>query len=360
MAKAKKESAPKTVEVKYDDGTVVTVDPSKKGKLSKRESTGYAFIIPYVIAFCVFSVYPVFKTLYLSFTQYKGGIGIEPQWVGLAKYDLTIHDPLFWKSLVNTVRIWGVNIVLQLGLAFLLTIVFIDIKYKVKGLAVYRAIYYLPNIIAATSIAFMFSSLLDPNYGTFNQILTEIRNLWVVIYNHIPFIHDIMHESGGVTVRMFDYMRPHAVRTEWLGSSKYCASTIGVIQAWMWFGNSFIMLMAGVMGISSDYYEASSIDGAGRWKQFTKITLPLLKPIMLYVGVTSLIGGLQMFDLPQIMIAKTTASYMSIRTVIMYLYQFGFGQNKDVGRAAAIAYVLFFIILIFSLMQFIAMRSEED
>lgn len=330
MSNSNKAKAPKVVSVEMNDGTVTEVRTNATSKLSKREKTGYAFVLPYVIAFCVFSIYPVLKTLYLSFTQYKGGIGIEPEWVGLDKYKLVLTDTLFWKALGNTVKIWGVNIVLQLGLAFLLTIVFVDIKYKIRGLAVYRAIYYLPNIIAATSIAFMFSTLLDAHYGTFNQMLSKI---------------------AGTTIQ-----------TDWLGSSKYCFAVIGIIQAWMWFGNSFIMLMAGVMGINTDYYEASAIDGAGRWSQFTKITLPLLKPIMLYVGVTSLIGGLQMFDLPKIMISKTDASFDSIKTVIMYMYEFGFGtfDIKDVGRAAATAYILFFIILVFSVLQFILMGKEED
>lgn len=330
MAKTKKEKLPKTVAVQMNTGEFVEVETNKRSNLSRRERTGYAFVTPYVIAFLIFSVYPVINTFYLSFCQYKGGIGQSPEVIGIDKYVLVLQDPIFWQSLVNTIKIWGVNIVLQLGLAFLLTIIFGDIKYKIRGLAVYRAIYYLPNIIAATSIAFLFSTMLDARYGTFNQILAKIVG--------------------------------HPVITEWIGSPKITFATIGVIQAWMWFGNSFIMLMAGVMGISRDYYEAAAIDGAGRWRQFTDITLPLLKPIMLYVGVTSLIGGLQMFDLPQIMIGQTSQAYESIRTVIMYLYKFGFGQYqvKDVGKAAAIAYILFFIILVFSILQFILMRDDEE
>ncbi|MBR3645508.1 MAG: sugar ABC transporter permease, partial [Lachnospiraceae bacterium] len=239
---------------------------------------------------------------------------------------------IYWQSLKNTVKIWGVNIVLQLGLAFLLTIVFVDIKYKIRGIAVFRAVYYLPNIIAATSIAFLFSTLLDFKYGTLNLILTKLSN------------------------------SPSRIEIDWLGDPKLCFIVIAVIQAWMWFGNSFIMLMAGVMGINTDYYEAAAIDGAGRWKQFTKITLPLLKPIMLYVGITSLIGGLQMFDLPQIMINTQSTAYNSIRTSIMYIYKYGFGTSfgKDIGRAAAAAYVLFFIIFVFSALQFVFMGKEEE
>ena len=130
----------------------------------------------------------------------------------------------------------------------------------------------------------------------------------------------------------------------------------------MWFGNSFIMLMAGVQGISKDYFEAAAIDGAGRWKVFAKITLPLLKPILLYVGITSLIGGLQMFDLPFLMCGGTIGNPSgSTQTVVMYLYKFGFETNQ-VGFASAIAYSLFVIILVVSVIQFKVMygKSKEE
>lgn len=305
------------------------VKPHKKrSKLERVNRTGYLYVAPFVIVFLIFSVYPVLRTLYLSFCEYRGGIGRVPEFIGLNNYKLVLTDKFFWRALFNTVRVWGINIVLQLGLAFLLTIIFSDVKYKIRGLGVYRAVYYLPNLIAATSVAFLYKTLLDQKYGTFNQILSKLG---------LP---------GDI---------------DWIGSSKYVYITIAVIQAWLWFGNSFLMLMAGVMGISKDYFEAAAIDGAGRWTIFAKITMPLLKPIMLYVGVTSLIGGLQMFDLPQLMIMPTMASYNAIETVVMYLYKFGFMTNtKDIGRAAAIAYVLFFIILVFSIIQFVIMRNKEE
>ena len=244
---------------------------TKKKKMKNYNNAGYFFVLPFVIVFLIFSIYPVFRTLYLSFTNFKGFGTPEP--VGLQNYARVLTDKFFWRALWNTVRIWGVNIVLQLGLAFLLTIVFSDIKYKIRGLGIFRAIYFLPNLIAATSVSFLFKTLLDWRYGTFNQVLNAI------------------YQFFGVSKEPID----------WLGSGNYAGYVIAVISAWMWFGNSFIMLMAGVQGISKDYFEAAAIDGAGRWTVFGKITLPLLKPILLYVAITSLIGGLQMFDLPFLM-----------------------------------------------------------
>ena len=250
------------------------------------------------------------------------------KFVGLKNYIRVLQDQYSWTALLNTIKIWSVNIVLQLGIAFLLTIAFSDIKFKLKGLGFFRAVYYLPNIIAATSVAFLFKTLLDWRYGTINQILAKL----------------------GVDSPI-----------NWLGQPVTAQLSISLIQTWMWFGNSFIMLMAGVQGINKDYFEAASIDGAGRWKSFYYITLPLLRPILLYVTITSLIGGIQMFDLPFLIGTVTGEPLGSTQTAIMYLYKFGFASRpKQVGYASAIAYILFLMILIISLIQFKAMNRKED
>ncbi|MBO5209372.1 MAG: sugar ABC transporter permease [Lachnospiraceae bacterium] len=289
----------------------------------------YLFVLPFVIVFLVFNVYPVLRTLYLSFTNYRG-FG-DAVWSGIDNYIRVLTDKFFWRSLWNTIKMWSLNIVLQLGIAFLLTIVFSDVKYRMRGLGVFRAVFYLPNLISATSVAFLFKTLLDWKYGSFNQMLLSIG---------------IIDEQ-----------------INWLGSSATAPWVISVIQTWMWFGNSFIMLMAGVQGISRDYFEAAAIDGAGRWTTFGKITLPLIRPIMLYVFITSLIGGLQLFDLPFLIngISGGTAGNPSgtLQTSVMYLYKFGFETNQ-VGYASAIAYTLFAIILIVSIIQFKTLGREDD
>ena len=304
----------------------------KKKSIKNYNRAGYLFVLPFVIVFLIFNVYPVLRTLYLSFTNAQiAGVG-KIQWVWFDNYIRVITDKFFWRALGNTLRIWGVNIVLQLGLAFLLTIIFSDIKYKIQGLGIFRVIYYLPNLIAATSVAFLFKTLLDWRYGTFNQIIYQVFKFFGKSYNPI----------------------------DWLGTAAHAGSTIAVISAWMWFGNSFIMLMAGVQGISKDYFEAAAIDGAGRWTVFGKITLPLLKPILLYVAITSLIGGLQMFDLPYLMADKASASYNSVQTAVMYLYKFGFETGTtQTGYASAIAYILFLIILTVSVVQFKLFNKED-
>ncbi len=314
---------------------------TKKKKMRNVNNAAYLFILPFVIVFLIFNVYPVIRTLQFSFFDYKG-FGDLDTFVGLKNFIRVFQDKYFWKALVNTLVIWVPNIVLQLSLAFLLTIIFSDMKYRIKGLAVFRAVYYLPNIIAATSIAFLFQTLLDWRYGSVNIGLRAI---------------------GLVKGTPIDWLGSGTVMANLPGGDKlyWAPFVIAIISAWQWFGNSFIMLMAGVQGINKDYFEAASIDGAGRWKQFTKITLPLLKPIMLYVSITSFIGGLQMFDLPFLMGTINGNPQGKTQTMIMYLYKFGFTTRpKQVGYASAIAYVIFFLILIVSVIQFKVMGNKED
>ncbi len=302
----------------------------KQKKLDSYNRWGYLFVLPFSLIFLIFSVYPVLRTLHLSFTDLK--VMGDANFIGLDNYIRVVQDKFFWRALFNTVRIWGVNIVLQLGLAFLLMIVFSDVKYKMKGLGFFRIVYYLPNLIAATSVAFLFQTLLDWRYGSFNILISNVAKFFGMSYNPI----------------------------DWIGSGNTVPYVIAVIQSWMWFGNSFIMLMAGVQGISKDYFEAAAIDGAGRWTVFGRITLPLLRPIMMYVAITSLIGGLQMFDLPFLMIMPSAQSYAKVQTVMMYLYRFGFTAGSiNTGYASAVAYMLFLIILAVSLLQLYLFRDKD-
>jgi len=301
------------------------VEKKSKG-IKKRDNMGWLFIAPFLLVFLTFSIYPVLRTLYLSFTDYSGFN--QPTWTGLTNYKRVFTDKLLWEAFGNTIKIWGINIILQLGIAFLLTIVFSDIKYKMRGLSVFRALFYLPNLIACTSVAFLFKTLLDWKFGSVNQILTSL----------------------GIVDAPID----------WLGTPVLLRTVVGVIGAWMWFGNSFIMLMAGVQGINGDYFEAAAIDGAGRWTIFAKITLPLLRPIMLYVAITSLIGGLQIFDIPYLISLGNQKMTRSVNTAVMHLYNMAF-KNRQIGYAGAIAFILFFIIAICSIGIYFAMyRNKED
>lgn len=298
----------------------------KKGIAKRLAKFGFFFCIPFVIIFLVFSVYPVFRTFQMSFMNYKG-FGKET-FAGFDNYVRVFKDTLFWDAFLNTLKMWGVNIVLQLGLALLLTIIFNDMKYRMRGLGMFRALFYLPNLIACTSVAFLFKTLLNWKFGSVNQMLLGMG----VISEPVNWL-----TGEGLTAQM----------------------VVGVVGAWMWFGNIFIMLMAGVQGIDRSYFEAAIIDGAGRWTIFAKITMPLLRPIMLYVAVTSLIGGLQLFDLPYLLSGTKGEPGRSLYTAVFYLYETAF-KNNQMGYAAALAFELFLIISVFCGIAFKLMNRKED
>lgn len=303
--------------------SIIQTKHKRKKSIKDVNKFGYLFIIPFLIVFIIFSIYPIFRTLYLSFTNFNGFGAIK--FTGLENYARVINDKIFWSAFISTVKIWGINIVLQLGLAFLLTIIFSDIKYRIKGLSLFRALFYLPNLISAASVAFLFRNLMEWQYGSINQILVDFGII--------------------------------STKINWLGQVTTAPVVVAVIGAWMWFGNSFIVLMAGVQGISKDYFEAATIDGAGRWTTFGKITLPLLKPILLYVAITSLIGGLQIFEIPFLITDGNGAPGGALNTMVMYLYNTAFRFN-NVGYAAAIAYALFLIIAVCSAFTFKSMYGS--
>lgn len=305
---------------------VQKAEKRKKSALEQRNRYGALFCLPFVIAFLIFNIYPVFRTFQMSFLNYKG-FGKET-FVLFDNYIRAVKDPLFREAFVNTLKMWGVNIVLQLGLALLLTIIFNDMKYRMKGLSIFRALFYLPNLIACTSVAFLFKTLLDWRFGSINQILM----------------------TAGVISQPINWLT---------GEGMTAQLVVGVVGAWMWFGNSFIMLMAGVQGIDKSYFEAATLDGAGRWQTFSKITMPLLRPIMLYVAVTSLIGGLQLFDLPYLLSGTKGTPGRSLYTAVFYIYTTAF-TNHQMGYAAALAFVLFLIIAVFCGIAFKLMNKKED
>ncbi|MCA0150048.1 MULTISPECIES: carbohydrate ABC transporter permease [Rossellomorea] len=292
--------------------------------MKKVDRFGYLFIAPFWIIFLIFSIYPVALTFYYSFTNYSGSGTAEV--VGLANYTRLLTDSYFVEAFFNTWKIWGINFALQIGLALVLALIFSDMRMKLRGLAFFRSIFYLPNLITISSVALLFGILLDWQHGSLNMILLNIGLISEPI--------------------------------NWLNEPATAQLSVSLILTWMWFGHSFIVVMAGVSGISKDYYEAALIDGANRWQTFTKITIPLLKPILLYIMITSLIGGLQLFDLPMLLTDGIGSPDGSLNTMVLYLYNQAFKFN-NYGYASAVAYGLFVITLIFSAIVFKGMYGNE-
>ena len=281
----------------------------------KYNKYGYFFTSPFFLVFSIFSIYPIIFTAYISLTRYKG-YG-NKLFIGLENYQTVFKDPNVVQSLMNTLKIWGVNIVIQLFLAFLLVMVFSDIKYKFKGLGAFRILFYLPNLIAATTVSLIFVKLLDRDYGVVNQLLFSLN--WI----DAPI--------------------------GWLTTPLLAQLSVSGIQTWMWFGNSFILFMASVQAVDKSMYEAASIDGAGRFAILKNITIPSIKSILMYVAITGLIGGLQLFEIPFLITDGLGFPEGSLNTMIVYIYNMAF-VYKNYGYAAALSFALFFLILVMTVL----------
>ena len=237
-------------------------------------------------------------------------------------------DTMTVKSIGNTLKIWVLNFIPQILLALLLASRFTDTVVKLKGQGAFKIMMFMPNIITASSIAVLFYSLFNAN----GPITMMLQNAHIISEKY-----DFMEKPGG-TIGLIAFM-----------------------QFWMWYGNSMIVLIAGIPGISPSLYEAAMVDGANSKQQFFKITLPLLKPIIQYNPVTSAIGGLQMYDIPSLFNVDQSFNgkpNFASETITMWIKSLGF-TSKDYGKAAASSIVLFIVTLVISIVFFAVTKDRQ-
>ncbi|CCY52973.1 aBC-type sugar transport systems permease components [Coprococcus sp. CAG:782] len=303
---------------------------------------GYMFIAPFFLVFLIFQLYPLIYTFYLSFVEYKmtGSKLVNDGFCGFDNYlkVLKTRDFLAGKdvwfntipmnTIKNTLIIWIINFIPQILLALLLSAWFTDTVVKLKGQGAFKVMMFLPNIITASSIAVLFNSL----FGNQGPVTLLVRKL--------PGLGDY----------------------SFLNSKAGTIGLIGFMQFWMWYGNTMIVLIAGILGISPSLYEAAMVDGANSRQEFFKITLPLLKPILQFSLVTSAIGGLQMYDIPALFNVNNGVGQPGrvSHTVTMMIREVAFSQNPDYGYAGAISVILFICTMIISMIFFIATKDRPD
>ena len=279
---------------------------------------GYLFILPFFIIYLIFSLIPLVDTVRYSFFEYfRSGIKeIGPNFIGMANYISLLKSDMF-KYGANTLILWLIGFVPQIVVALVLAAWFTDARLKIRGKQFFKVVIYLPNLIMASAFALLFFTMFSTN-GPINSILMSLG--W--IKDPIDF----------------------------MGSVVGTRSLIGFMNFLMWFGNTTIMLMAAVMGISMDIFEASDLDGCNSIQRFYYITLPLIRPILAYTLITSIIGGLQMFDVPQILTNGTGDPMRSTMTLIMFLNKHLFSKNYGMGGALSV--FLFIITGVLSLIVF--------
>ena len=281
----------------------------KKKKSISYAKWGYIFILPFFITFLIFSLIPLVDTVRYSFYEYyRSGIKeIGPNFIGIANY-LSLLKSDMLKYSTNTLILWVIGFVPQIVIALVLACSFTDARLKIHGQQFFKVVIYLPNLIMASAFALLFFTMFSTN-GPINSILMSLG--WVK--NPIDF----------------------------LGSVIGTRSLVGFMNFLMWFGNTTIMLMAAVMGISMDIFEASELDGCNSIKRFFYITLPLIRPILAYTLITSIIGGLQMFDVPQILTNGQGNPDRTSMTLIMFLNSHL--KSKNYGMAGALSVYLFIV-----------------
>ena len=305
---------------------------SKTNKHNKRKPVtynryGYIFLIPFFLIYIVFSLIPLISTFVNSFYEnYMSGLNqIGPTFIGLDNFKTLISEGNLLKYTKNTVIIWTIGVIPQIIISLLLASWFTDIRLKLKAQGFFKTIIYMPNIIMASAFAMLFFTLFSDS-GPINNILVSMG----ILDEPFRFLSSVAGTRG----------------------------LIALMNFMMWFGNTTIILMAGMMGIDPGLFEAGQVDGASPSKIFRHITMPLLKPIFIYVLITSMIGGIQMFDVPQILTNGHGNPDRTSMTLIMYLNRHLF--SKNFGMAGALSVMLFFISAILSLLVYRIVKRKDD
>lgn len=295
----------------------------KKRKSISYAKWGYFFILPFFLCYFIFSLIPLADTIRYSFFEYyRSGIKeIGPNFVGMQNY-FSLLDSDMIKYGINTLILWVIGFIPQIVIALLLAVWFTDIRMKIHCKQFFKVVIYLPNLIMASAFAMLFFTMFSSN-GPVNSILMSLG---------------IIHE-----------------RIDFLGSVFGTRSLIGFMNFLMWFGNTTIMLMAAIMGISVDIFEASELDGCNSIKRFFYIILPLIRPILAYTLITAIIGGLQMFDVPQILTNGQGSPDRTSMTLIMFLNSHL--KSKNYGMAGALSVYLF---IVSGILCFIVYKMTND
>lgn len=292
----------------------------------RKDYIGYFFIAPFIIGFLLFGLYPVVHTLGLSFTN-TTLMKASGDFIGLRNFKLLFADKTFVTAITNTWELWLMNFIPQLGISMLLALWFTNTRLKIKGGGIWRMLFYMPNLMMPAAIAALFFSLFS-FYGPVNQFLVR----------------------SGLQASAVDYIRSPATMR----------GLVVFIQWWMWYGQTTILLMAAITSVSPALYEAALMDGAGTGQIFRYVTLPLIKPVMVFILVTSLVGGMQMFDIPMLLTDGRGSPANSILTNNIMMYMRFRSSQGHIGAASSIGVMVFIMTTVVALLIFYLLREKHD
>ena len=312
------------------------VSTNAQAKPAKRKSIsydkyGYFFVAPFFIVFLIFQLYPIFFTFRTSLTDAATWAKVlDNKIIGFDNFAKLFNfgseiSNLFWQSIGNTVIMWVFNFVPQIGMALILASWFTDSRMRLRFQGGFKVLIFMPNIITAATIGILFMSLFDFPVAPVNTMMQQFG----LMNTPFEFFRNVTSARG----------------------------LVSFIQWWMWYGNTMIIMIAGILGINPALFEAALVDGCSSRQTFWKITLPLIKPILLYNLVTSLVGGLTMFDIPHLMTRGNPDN--TTNTVARFIYMQGFDSPNNFNMASAASVVLFGIIVVCSLILSALMKDRD-
>jgi len=288
-----------------------------KLKKSQRNEliSGLLFLTPNLLGFIIFTAGPLIVSLYYSFTHF--GVLSSPKFCGLENYRQLFSDVLFQKALINTLY-YTVGVVIPLIILSLVLAVVLNMR--LKGYLLFRTLYFLPVVTSTIAISLLWRWIYDTNLGLINYILSILQ------------------------------LSP----IDWLGSTTWAMPSIILMSIWKGLGYNIVLYMAGLQSVPSQLYEAATIDGASEWQKFIRITIPLISPTTFFILIMSIISSFQVFE--QTYVMTRGGPVYSTTTLVYYIYLNGFQWFK-MGYASSIAWVLFSIILIITIIQWIFQKK---
>lgn len=287
----------------------------------------YLAVSPYFFFFLTFGAMPVLFTMALAFTNWSG-LG-DIQFIGLTNFEYLISDPLFYKSLSNTLVLWVMGTVPTLVFA---TIVALMLNSTLRFSTTYKVVYLVPNITSMVAMGILFSSLFSSQFGIANALINLLG------FDNIAWL-----------------------QTEW-----GIKIAISALTTWAFVGYNSLLILAGLQSIDKSLYEAAAIDGANSWQVFFRITLPQLRPIVLFVTLMSTIGSLQNFTEAQVLTSSNSTGASSAGginnsglTMVLYFYSVAFQENRY-GYGATIAWGVFVVVMFFSIINWLVTREPKE
>ncbi len=286
-------------------------------KMTSRQKSeaiwGLAFVAPTIIGLLILNYYPIFETFYQSVCK-TGDFGIGNEFIGLKNFVTLIHDKEVFRTLFNSFRYAAVSLPVTIAISLVLAVL---LNRKMKGRGIYRTIYFLPMVCAPAAVAMVWKWLFNQNYGLLNHIFgTDIN---------------------------------------WITDPKIAWISVIIVGVWSGIGNNMILLLGGLQDIPKDYYEAAAIDGSTGIHSFFHITIPLLSPMLFFIIQTGIIGALQLFDLPFMLMDQSSRAWPTVKTITYLFYEYAF-EKGDKGYGSTI---VVFMVVIIGIITFILQKTEK-